>query len=407
MITETIAAVKAGIHAYRAVKYSEKFNRRVSSVGESASGAIVNEETVFNIATAYSCVNIISQTIGSLPLKVYRRMDEGRETANKHYLYDVLHNRPNPYMIPSAFKECVQASVLTWGNGYAEIELDRAGRVLHLWPIYANRVTPRLIDGVLYYDVHVSNEDTQRLPAEKIFHVPGLSFNGISGTTPIQKSRESFGQALAAQEYGSRYFKNDANPGGVLKHPQSLSDEAFKRLKKTISENHEGLSNKHRFMLLEEGMSWEKVGLSPQDSQMLETTKYSGTQISGMFRVPPHMVGLLDRATFSNIEQQSIEFLTGGIYPWTKKWEEAIGLRLFMDFERPEYYAEFISDGYLRGDIAARTSYYSTGIQNGWLSVNDIRRKENMNPVAGGDKYFRQLNLTALDAPNGGIVNEN
>jgi HK97 family phage portal protein len=248
------------------------------------------------------------------------------------------------------------------------------------------------------------------LPADKIFHVPGLSFDGISGVTPIQASKETFGHALAAQEFSSRFFSGDATPNGTLEHPGQMSDKAYERFQKSIKEGQSGLKGHHRLMLLEEGMKYAKMSMSPEDSQLLDTTKYSANQICGLFGVPPHMVGLLDRATFTNIEHQGQEFLTNCIYPWTKKWEEAINLRLVMEYERKKFYAEFVSDGYLRGDIAARTTYYSTALQNGWLSVNDIRRKENMNPVPGGDKYFRQLNLTALDAPNndsGGKPDEN
>ena len=409
MFDKTIAAIKAGYVAYRTVQYSEKFNKWISASGESTSGAIVNEDTVYNISTVYSCVNVISQTIGSLPLKLYQKDGENRTTADKHYLYDILHNRPNPYMLPSSFKETLTAHVLTWGDGYAEIERDVMGRPLYLWPIHASRITPRLISGEMFYDIYIVGGDIRRLPAEKIYHVPGLSFNGISGTTPIQKARETFGNALAAQEYGSRFFSGDATPNGVAVHPGVMGDKAYKRLKESLQEGRKGLKGQHRIMLLEEAVQYTKVGLSPEDAQLLDSQKFSSNQICGMFRVPPHMVGIMDRATFSNIEQQSLEFMTGCIYPWTKKWEEAINLRLLMEAERGKFYAEFVSDGYLRGDIAARTVYYSTGLQNGWLSVNDIRRKENMNPVPGGDKYFRQLNLTALDSPQvniGGKVNE-
>lgn len=378
----------------RELMYSEKFERWIRSA-ESITGVTVDEDTVFNLSVVYACINAISQTIGSLPLILYRRVGEGKQRAVDHYLHDILRNNPNPNILPSTFKECLMANTLTWGNGYAEIEFDVMGRPLALWPIAASRVKPRLVGKELVYDITLDNK-IARLPAFRIFHLPGLSFNGIEGVTPIQKSREAFGMALARQEYAGRYFSNDATPPYAITHPGKLGPESYDRLKKEIEDMHRGLEKKHRMMLLEGGLTLEKIGIPPADSQLIEGQKHSVSDICRMFRVPPHIIGDLERATFSNIEMQSIEFLTLCIQPWLVKFEEAIQKRVITEDEREKLFSEFLVAGLLRGDIQTRYIAYGTGLDRGFLCVNDVRRMENMNEVDGGDKFYKALNMAPV-----------
>ena len=382
------------IQSLREVVFSEKFRKFVYGA-ETSTGITVDQTTVFNLSTVYACINAIAQTIGSLPIDLYRRNGEDKIKDTKHYLYDLLHRKPNPYMLPSAFKEAMMGNTLAWGNGYAEIEFDIMQRPLALWPIPSGRVKPQLVNQELVYDVTL-NDRVARLPAYRIFHLPGLSFNGISGVTPIQVSREAFGIAMAEQEYAGRYFKNDANPGGVLEHPARLTDEAYDRLKKEMELMHAGLKNSHRMMLLDGGMKWTKQGLSPADSQLLEQRKFSVNDISRMFRVPPHIIGNLDAATFSNIEQQFIEFLTLCLSPWIGKFEEAINQRVIQHHERVILYSKFNVNSILRGDIKTRYEAYGLGLDRGFLSVNEVRRFEDWNDIAGGDVYYKALNLAPI-----------
>jgi HK97 family phage portal protein len=380
--------------ALRELMYSEKFDRWIRS-GESQTGVVVDQSTVFNLSTVYACINAIAQTVGSLPLVLYKRVGEGKERATEHYLFDILRNNPNPNILPSAFKEAIMGNVLTRGNGYAEIEFDVMGRPLALWPIASSRVRPVQVGTELSYDITLENK-IARVPAHRIFHVPGLSFNGIEGVTPIEISREAFAMALSNQEYAARFFKNDANPGGILKHPAKLASDAYDRLKKQTENMHMGLEKKHRFMLLEGGLTWEKTGLSPADSQLLEERKFSVTDIARMFRVPPHIIADLERATFSNIEMQSIEFLTYCIMPWLVKFQEAIQKRVIPAVDKSKYFAEYLVNALLKGDTKTRFEAYGIGLDRGFLSINDVRAMENMNEVEGGDKYYKAVNMAPI-----------
>ena len=378
----------------RELVFSEKLERWVRGA-ESITGVTIDEDTVFNLSVVYACVNAIAQTVGSLPLILYKRVGEGKERASNHYLYDILRNNPNPNILSSTFKESIIVNTLTWGNGYAEIEFDMMGRPLAFWPIPASRVKPRLIGRELVYDVTLDNK-IARLPAFRMFHLPGLSFNGIEGVTPIQKSREAFGMALASQEHAGRYFSNDATPPYAIKHPGKLGNDAFNRLKKEIEDMHRGLEKKHRMMLMEGGLTLEKIGMSAADSQLLEQRKFSVNDVCRMFRVPPHIIGDLDRATFSNIEMQSIEFLTLCIQPWNVKYEEATQRRVITEEDKKEYFSEFLVSSLLRGDIKTRYEAYGVGLDRGFLCVNDVRRFENMNEVKGGDAFYKALNMAPI-----------
>jgi len=386
--------------AMRKLIFSEKFSRWIRSGESTITGVNVDEESVYSLSVVYACVNAIAQTIGSLPVILYKRVGNGKERFPKHYLYDLLHDNPNPNILPATFQETIMTNVLTWGNGYAEIEFDNAGRPLAFWPIHASRVKPKLIGKELFYDVYLDTK-TARLPADRIFHVPGLSFNGIEGITPIQKSREAFGMALATQEHGGRYFKHDASGGLILSHPGRLGKEAHDRMKSEIEEMRSGLDKKFRILLLQDGIKPDKMGLSPQDSQLLEERKFSVNDIARMFRVPPHIIGDLDRATFSNIEHLSIEFLTHCILPWVVKYEQAILRRVVPQYERKEIFAKFLVSGLLRGDIKTRYDAYGVGLDRGFLCVNDVRRMEDMNEVEGGEQYYKALNLAPINGPQG------
>jgi hypothetical protein len=230
-----------------------------------------------------------------------------------------------------------------------------------------------------------------------VWHLRGLSSDGLVGLSPIQLMRQAIGLGMATEEFGARFFGNDARPGGVLQHPGVLGNEAFERLQSSWETRHGGLSNSHRVAILEEGMQYSQIGIPPEDAQFLETRKFQVTEIARAFRVPPHMLADLERATFSNIEHQSIEFVVHSIRPWLVRWEQSIQQQLMLDRDRQKYFAEFVVDGLLRGDTVSRYQAYATGRQNGWLSANDIRTLENMNPVDGGDIYLVPLNMVPAD----------
>ena len=368
---------------------------------DTATGVNVTPANALETGAVYACVRVLSESLSSLPLLLYRRQaDGGKRRAANHYLYPLLHNAPNSEMTSMEFREVLMGHLLTWGNAYAEIEIDRAGRVQALWPLRPDcmRVV-RTAEGELVYIYRLPKPDPitgeweKRLSAWQVFHLRGLGSNGIIGYSPVQLQRLGIGLARATEEFGGRFFGNDARPGGVLEHPGKLSDEAHKRLRESWVARHQGLERSHRLAILEEGMKFEQIGLPPEDAQFLETRKFQRSEIAGWFRVPPHKIGDLERATFSNIEHQSIEFVTDSLRPWLVRWEQRIFVQLLTAREQGEYFAEFLVDALLRGDIQSRYTAYATARQNGWMSANDVRTLENMNPIPGGDVYLIPLNM--------------
>ncbi|MBC7193875.1 phage portal protein, partial [Marinobacter sp.] len=345
----------------------------------------------------FSAVDILSRTLASLPLTVYWRLQGGgKERAIDHPLYSILHDLPNPEMTSFELRQALMGHLALWGNAFAEIERDNAGRVVALWPLRPDRMTvKRDQQGLLYVYRIGTTEEEVALRQRNVMHIRGLSSDGIIGYSPIRMAREAIGLALATEEFGARFFGNGSRPGGVLQHPGKLSDEAARRLKKSWEEMHQGLTQAHRVAILEEGMTWQQVGIPPEDAQFLETRKFQVTEIARIFHIPPHMLADLERSTFSNIEHQGIEFVVHTMRPWLVCWEQAIKRDLFLPSERNIYFAEFLVDGLLRGDIKSRYEAYAVGRQNGWLSADDIRELENMNPLPDGQGkvYLVPLNM--------------
>jgi HK97 family phage portal protein len=368
----------------------------------SASGVHVTSETAMRSSAVYACVRVLAESVASLPLPLYRRAgDRGRERAVNHPLYALLHDTPNPEMTSFELRETLMYHLALWGNAYCKIESDGAGRVTGLWPLLPGQMeVKRTPSGALEYGYRLPNGTVTKLSPDNILHIRGLSSNGIVGLSPISLARQSIGLALATEEYGARFFSNNAQPGVVLEHPGKLGDDAYDRLRTSWTETHSGLANAHRVAILEEGMKLEKVSIPPNDAQFLETRKFQATEIARIFRVPPHLIADLDKATFSNIEQQSLEFVVYSLRPWLVRIEQAISRALLTDAERRAYYWEFLVDGLLRGDTASRYQAYAVGRQWGWLSVNDVRERENMNPVDGGDAYLEPLNMSEVGAPS-------
>ncbi len=363
-------------------------------------GVDVSVEGSLQSAVVYACVRVLAESVAQLPLFVYRRRTidgrTGKERAPEHPLYGILHDLANPEQTAFQLRETMMYHVLTWGNAFAEKELDGAGRLRALWPLRPDKMTVRRLDGALQYGYELPGGEKVTLPQSRVHHVAGLAFDGVLGYSPIRVQMNSIGMDLAVEEYGARWFGNGARPGGVLRHPGQLRGEAINRLRASWRELHEGLSNASRIAILEEGMEFQAVGVPPEESQFLETRKFQRSIIAGWYRVPPHMIGDLDRATFSNIEHQSIDFVVHSLGPWLVRIEKAIYRDLLTPAERREYYAEHLVGGLLRGDIKSRYDAYAVARQNGWLSTNDIRELENLNPVDGGDRYLEPLNMVAV-----------
>lgn len=369
--------------------------------GSTYAGVSVTEQTALRMSAVWGCVRILSESMASLPLILYRRDGDGKSRATDHPLYSILHDMPNPEMTAYTFRVVMMAGLCLLGNAYAEIERDRLGRVIALWPVPLDQYTVTQVreSGAILYKLRKSADGTEiRMPAERMYHVMGLSTNGYEGLAPIEAYRQAVGIGLAAEEYGARFFGNGANLGGVLEHPGTLKEDAAKRLRESWESRHGGVSKSHKTAILEEGMKYVAIGIPPKDAAFLESRQFQVTDIARIFRVPPHMLQQLDRATWANIEHQSIEFVTHTLGPWMENWEQTISWKLLSAQERQEYFAEFLAEGFLRGDTQSRYQAHAVGRQWGWLSANDIRRMENMDPLPeGGDIYLVPLNMVPSD----------
>lgn len=365
--------------------------------GTTRSGATINHTTALNLSAVWAAVRVLTDAVASIPVVTYRRLPRGKERATDHPIYGLLHDRPNPEMSAFTFKEALQGHLATWGNAYAEIQRDGAGRPIALWPLLPDRTRAERFEGRKVYITKVEGSEI-RLPADRVLHIPGFGFDGLMGYSPISFARESLGLTKAAEEFGSAWFGNGSRPSGILTHPNKVSDLAKKNMQTSWEELHRGLSNAQRVAILEEGVTWQAIGIPPEDAQFLETRKFQTSEVARWFKVPPHMIGDLERATFSNIEQQSIEFVTHTARPWVVRWEQVLNWDLFSERDRTQYFSEFLLDALLRGDSESRGKFFQSLFQIGALSPNDVLEKENMNPVEGGDRRFVPMNMVPLDS---------
>ena len=343
---------------------------------------------------------------GQPALILYERTAQGKRRATDHYLYPLLHDRPNPVMTAFQFREVQQASLALWGNAYSRIIWDARGRVTELWPMHPGGMLETRADELgrrLYHYQH-SDGYLEWIPEDEVWHIPGLGGNGRDGYSPIGLMRRTIGLAMDAEEFGARFFQNDARPGIVLEHPKALGDKAYANLKESLGEEHQGVTRSHKPMILEEGMKLHEIGIPPEDAQFLQTRQFQVREIARIFRVPPHMIGDLEQATFSNIEHQAIEFVVHTIRPWAVRYEQSIAMSLLLPRDRERFYAEHLVDGLLRGDITARYAAYAIGRQNGFLSANDIRQLENMDPIKNGDIYLVPMNMIPADQVTAGLT---
>ena len=375
--------------------------------GGTTAGKPVNEHTAMQMTAVYSCVRILAETLAGLPLHVYKYNDSGgKEKYLQHPLYKLLHDEPNPEMTSFTFRETLMSHLLLWGNAYAQIIRNARGEVIALYPLMPNKMTvDRDKNGRLFYLYQRSIEDAPTLGKDSlvyldpsdVLHIPGLGFDGLVGYSPIAMAKNAIGLAMATEEYGAKFFANGAAPGGVLEHPGTIKDP--QKVKDSWNAAYQGSTNSHRVAVLEEGMKYQQIGIPPEQAQFLETRKFQINEIARIFRIPPHMLADLEKSSFSNIEQQSLEFVKYTLDPWVVRWEQNMCRSLLMESEKPAVFIKFNVDGLLRGDYASRMSGYATARQNGWMSANDIRELENLDRIPvelGGDLYLINGAMTKL-----------
>ncbi len=376
--------------------------------GSTTSGKAVNERTAMQTSAVYACVRILSESIAGLPLHVYRyNRDGGKERTPRHPLYRLLHDEPNNEMTSFVFRETLMAHLLIYGNAYAQIIRNGSGQPIALYPLLPNKMdVSRSKSGELLYtyyrDVDEAGLNAKggyiTLQKDEVLHIPGLGFDGLIGYSPIAMAKNAIGMALATEDYGAAFFANGANPGGVLEHPGVIKPEQADRLRESWQSQFGG-ANAHRVAVLEEGLKFHQMSIPPEQAQFLETRKFQINEIARIFRVPPHMVGDLEKSSFSNIEQQSLEFVKYTLDPWVVRWEQILQQSLLLPSEKASIFIKFNLDGLLRGDYQSRMNGYAVGRQNGWMSANDIRELEDMNRIPteeGGDLYLVNGNMLPL-----------
>jgi HK97 family phage portal protein len=365
------------------------------------------------MTAVYCCVRILSEAVASLPLQFYRYTDDGgKEKAVEHPLYFLLHDEPNPEMTSFIFRETLMTHLLLWGNAYSQIIRNGKGEVVALYPLMPDRMkVDRDEHGRLYYEYTVYDSDdvdgrkgtnkvgrAVRLQPHDVLHIPGLGFDGLVGYSPIAMAKNAIGLAIATEEYGSKFFANGAAPSGVLEHPGTIKDPS--KVRESWQATFGGSGNANKIAVLEEGMKYTPISISPEQAQFLETRKFQIDEIARIFRVPPHMIGDLEKSSFNNIEQQSLEFVKYTLDPWVSRWEQAMVRALLTPDEKKKYFFKFNVDGLLRGDYQSRMNGYATARQNGWMSANDIRELENLDRIPaeqGGDLYLINGNMTKLE----------
>ena len=372
----------------------------------STSGAMVNQRSAMQISAVYACVRVLAESIAGLPLHVYQCGKNGsREKAVEHPLYFLLHDEPNPEMISFVFRETLMTHLLLWGNAYAQIIRDGRGQVIALYPLMPDRMrVDRDENGQIYYryqlgadESHLDKAGTVDLSPKDVLHIPALGFDGLVGYSPIAMARNSIGMAIACEDFGASFFRNGAAPSGVLEHLEVLKNP--EKLRAAWEAQYGGSRNSGRVAVLEEGMKFNPIAIPPEQAQFLETRKFQVDEIARIFHVPPHMIGDLERSTFSNIEQQSLEFVKYTLNPWVCRWEQALTRSLLRPKKKREYSIKFNVDGLLRGDYQSRMNDYAVGRQNGWMSANDIRELENMDKISeeqGGDLYLVNGNMIKM-----------
>lgn len=387
-----------GRRAEKRAMTSAELARELAARSGTAAGVDVTPERALAYSVVFACVRVLAESVGQLPLHLYQRKGREKLQAIDHPLYPLLYAAPSERQTSQEFWEFMTGCLALRGNAYAQIIRVGApgrGRVAELVPLDPRGVRPCVDPETreITYELHLGGGVKDTLPEREVLHIRLMPLNGVLGASVIQYAREAIGLGIGAEKYGATLFRNGASPGGVLQSPGMLSDTAYNRLRDSWEERHAGADNAHRIAILEEGVTWKEIGMPAKDAQFLETRKYQRSEIAGLFRVPPHMIGDLERATFSNIEHQSIDFVAHGLVPYLRRIEQRITLQLLTPAERRELFAKFSVGGLLRGDMTARAAFYRELVNLGALSPNEVRDLEDMNPREGGDVYLTPLNM--------------
>lgn len=383
----------------RSVSSRDPYLAEKLGIRANAAGQFVSPETAIGLPAVHACVQLIAETVASLPLAPYRRADDGGKIVDTlHPLYRVLHDKANRIQTAMEFRESLIASCLLTGNGYAFKVLDGRGAVSELLPMPPGNMMPaKLTNGRVRYEYTPEQGGTERYTQDEILHLRYRSKDGFTGLSPITIARETIGIGLAQRDFESAFYRNGATFSGALRHPQALTDEQQKRITKSIQENYGGSANAFKLMVLEEGMELQQMSLSQQDAQFVESRRLTLEDVARIYRVPPPAIGILDRATYSNISEQSRSLVMHTLRPWLVRIEQAMNASLLTDDGRRTHFIEHNAEGLLRGTQKERFDAYKVGREWGWMNVNEIRRLENMSNIGTeGDSYREPSNSQAI-----------
>lgn len=367
----------------------------------SAAGVSVTPETAMTFSAVFAAHKILSESTAMLPLFLLKKLERGKIPATNKRLYSVLHDVANPEMDAYLVRETMTSHLASWGRAHAKLDYNADGEITAMWPIPPQRVeVGRDLNRNLVHKVTLPDGQKRTYQSWEMLYLRGMSPDGINVFTPIKLARQGIGLGLAAEAYGASFFGNGAAPQGVLRHPGTLKDEAYARIINSWNDAHQGIGNANKVALLEEGMEWIKIGIPPDDAQFLQTRQFQVEEIGRWYRIPNMMLNMSGaNSTYASVEAYGLQFVIYTLYPWLVRWEKAISMQMLLERERNKYVAEHLMTAILRGDTPSRNAAYATGRQWGWLSVNDVRELENMNPIEGGDVYLTPSNMVNASEP--------
>lgn len=367
------------------------------AITATASGEKVGPRESLHLSAYYACIRNIGEDVAKLPLIVYEQLDRGKKRRPDLPIYSILHDAPNAEMTSFTFRSVLTSHSIGWGNGYAEIERNGIGEPVALWPLIPEDVTPKRVNGRIVYEVRRNGASPDTLESDQMFHIPGLGYDGLVGHSPAWLAAQSIGIALATQKFSGSFFGNGAWMSGALKHPAKLSNQGLENLRSSIKARHAGAENAFGILILQEGMDWVNTSIPPKDALLVDSRYFDVEDICRWFRMPPHKVGHLLRAQgWSTLEQTNIDYLTDTLMPWLVRWEQEIKRKLIR---KPGLFSEHLVDGLLRADTTTRYTAYKTAIDARFMTPNEVRERENMNPIEGGDELQIPQGAAVPDKP--------
>ena len=374
---------------------SKKIDKRGISLNTIFPDAdVFDSDKALTLTSVWNAIRLLSESVSSLPITVYRKENNGDKVEDvNNRIYNLIKFKPNNFQNKITFFEYVMYSVLTDGNSYVQIVRDNSANPVQLIPLNPDYVNIFIKDNELFYQM----DGGSVLDSADVLHIKLITDDGIEGLSPIDQCAKAINWNLSIEEFGSTFFKNGAKPSSVLSTDRALSETAIERLKNSFNSSYAKLKSSNSTIILEEGLSFKPISISPEQAQFLASRQFGIEEIARIFNIPPHMLKDLSKSSFNNIEMQSQEYVTYTLMPYLTRIEQEMNLKLFRTNELGKTFVEFNVNGLLRGDVKTRNEAYKTAIQNGYMSINEVRQKENLNSIEGGDQHFIQMNMTTIE----------